>query len=133
MALAIVALLAGLGYPSYRAHLLRAHRTEAVEALLAAAAEQERFFLAHGRYAGAFASATGEPEAGLPVEPQSRGGRYRLALSLDPRGEYVASASPAAGRGQDEDRRCAQFSIHAGGLRTAVAADGSDSTRECWG
>jgi len=133
VALAVAALLASIAYPSYRAHLLRARRTEAIEALLATAAAQERFMLNHGRYAEDFAVGTGGLEPGLPMEPETRGGRYRLALAVSGDGGFRAMARPLPGRGQDQDEACAEFHIAADGARWARAADGRDSTRECWG
>ena len=130
--LAIVGVLASLAWPSYRQYVVRAHRSEAIEALLATAAEQERFLFHFGRYAEDFAGAAGSPGPGLPIGPESRGGRYRLALSLDPAGHYTASAQPVTGGGQELDRACAEFRIRADGLRTAFGADGRNSTEECW-
>ena len=129
---ALVAVLASIAWPGYRQYVLRAHRSEAIEALLATAAEQERFLMQHGRYAEDFTGSVGGLAPGLPLDPETRGGRYRLALSLDPAGRYTASALPVSGGGQDLDRTCAEFRIRADGLRTAFGADGRDSTDECW-
>lgn len=130
--LALVAALVSIASPGYRRHVMRAHRSEAMEALLATAAEQERYLTTHGRYAEDFAGAVASPAPGLPIQPQTRGGRYRLALSLDPGGRYTASAFPIVGGGQELDRSCAEFRIRADGLRAAFAEDGNDSTAECW-
>ena len=59
--LAIIGVLASLAWPSYRQYVVRAHRSEAIEALLATAAEQERFLIHFGRYAEGFAGAAGSP------------------------------------------------------------------------
>ena len=128
VALAIAALLAALAYPSYRHHLIRAHRTEAMESLLAVAAEQERHHLAHGRYAGSFSM---QGDTGLAVQPVTATGLYRLHLDEAGPSSYVASATPADGP-QAADLRCARFSIHASGQRAASDAAGRDTTRECW-
>ena len=50
VALVIVAIAASYAFASYRRYLLRSYRLEAVESLLAASAEQEKFYLAHGLY-----------------------------------------------------------------------------------
>lgn len=133
VALVIAATLAALSLPTYRAHLLRTHRFEAVEVLLTTASAQERFHLAHGRYAAQFAgeeAAADEPA--LPVAATSAGGRYRLELRDTGVDGYRALARPVEGRGQEGDARCAVFEIEATGRRSARDARGRDSTPECW-
>jgi type IV pilus assembly protein PilE len=127
--LALVGVLAGLAYPSYRAHLLRAHRIEAIEALLAIAAAQERFHLQHGRYADGF-----EPEVtpGLAVPPLTTGGRYQVRISSPAPAQYAARAAPHPGSGQDQDRRCSEFGLDDSGRRWAADSLGQDSTEACW-
>lgn len=49
--LTLIAIVAGLAWPSYAALSLKARRSEARAALLQAMQQQERFFSAHGRYA----------------------------------------------------------------------------------
>jgi len=129
---ALVAVLASIAWPGYRQHVLRVHRSEAIEALLATAAEQERFLTQHGRYAEVFSGSLGGLAPGLPLGPETRGGRYRLALSLDTGGRYTASALPVSGGGQDLDRTCAEFRIRADGLRAAFGTDGRHTTEEGW-
>ncbi len=130
--LALVAALVSIASPGYRQYVMRAHRHEAIEALLATAAEQERYLTTHGRYAEDFAVSGSSFAAGLPLLSETRSGRYRLALSLDPAGRYSASAFPVVGGGQELDRTCAEFRIRADGMRAASAEDGHDSTGECW-
>lgn len=133
VALAVAATLAALALPSYRAHLLRAHRIEALEALLAAASAQERFHLDQGRYASRFAGEDRDgAEPALPVPVLTRGGRYRLELQDVSADRYRVVALPVAGRGQEADARCARFELDSGGRRGARDALGRDSTADCW-
>lgn len=133
VALVIAATLAALALPSYRAHVVRAHRFEALEALLAAASAQERFHLAQGRYAFRLAGeAAGDDEPALPVPALTRGGRYRLELRDVAVDRYRVVAVPVAGRGQESDTRCASFEIESGGRRSARDALDRDSTPDCW-
>lgn len=129
IALAIAAILAAMAYPSYRQHLIRAHRTEAIESLLAVAAEQERHHLAHGRYAEDFRA---DDEAGLVIAPITATGMYRLDLAEAGPASFLAVATPVAGGPQAADRRCARFTMHANGRRSAFDDEGRDTTRECW-
>ncbi len=116
--LALVGVLAALAYPSYRGYLARAHRMEAIEALLTVAAAQERFHLQHGRYADGF-----EPEVvpGLALAPVTSGGRYALRLEGAPPGGFAALASP-----------CSQLALDGTGRRWALDGAGRDSTTDCW-
>jgi type IV pilus assembly protein PilE len=125
----LIGVLAGLAYPGYRQYLLRAHRMEAIAALLALAAAQERFHLQHGRYAEGF-----EPEVtpGLAVMPTTPGGRYRLRLGIGMPGHFVARAAPRRGSGQEGDERCGEFWLDDAGRRGAIDATGADSTAQCW-
>lgn len=127
--LALVGVLATWAYPSYRAHLLRAHRFEAIEALLAVAAAQERHHLGHGRYAAGL-----EPEVspGLDMAPVTTGGRYRLLVSASEPDGFVARAQVQQGSGQDGDARCSEFGLDEAGRRWASDRAGGDSTRHCW-
>lgn len=127
--LALVGILAGLAYPSYRGHLVRAHRIEAIEALLATAAAQERFHLQHGRYAEGY-----EPDVtpGLPLPPVTSGARYRLRISTAAPARYAASAAPRPGSGQEQDGRCSEFGLDESGRRWSVDSLGRDSTEACW-
>ena len=131
VALVVAATLAAIALPTYRAQVLRAHRFDAMEALLSAAAAQERFHLAQGRYA-AWLSGEGDGGPTLAVAPVTPGGRYRLELRDAGADRYRAQARPVSGRGQESDTRCAVFEIESSGRRSAQDAAGRDSTTECW-
>ena len=82
IALAVVAITTTFAIASYRGHLLRGYRVEAVQALLAAAAEQEKFHLAHGHYGDRLDAVAGSDPPGLPVASRTARGRYRLAVEV---------------------------------------------------
>jgi len=129
VALTLVGLLAGLAYPSYRGHVMRAYRMEAIEALLAIAAAQERFHLQHGHYAEGF-----EPEVapGLRLDPLTSGARYQLLISPVAPASFVARAVPRPGSGQEQDGRCSEFGLDDSGRRWAIDSVGRNSTTACW-
>jgi type IV pilus assembly protein PilE len=128
--LALVGVLGGIAYPSYRQQVLRAHRLDAIEALLAVAAAQERFHIAHGRYAERFAAGS---EPGLRLPPVTAGGRYELSVSVPEPESFIAAARPRHGSGQEADERCSELSIRADGARRALDRRGVDTTDACWG
>jgi type IV pilus assembly protein PilE len=129
LVVALAGILAAIAYPSYRAQLLRANRLEAIEALLAAAAAQERFHLAHGRYADRFAAGD---DGGLRVPAVTGSGRYELDLATPAPAEFIVRVTPRPGSGQEEDRRCSEIWIRADGRRGARDDLGGDSTLACW-
>jgi type IV pilus assembly protein PilE len=133
VALALAGVLAALAYPSYRAALLRAHRVEAIDALLGVAAAQERFHIQHGRYASRLDDGSDALEPVLTISAVTAGGRYRLALAGSGLNDFTATAAPLEGSGQDADERCSLFSIRANGQRAARYRRGADTTGLCWG
>ena len=114
---------------SYRNHLRRGHRSEAVQALLGAAVEQEKFHLANGRYGDRLDAAVGDDPPGLPVASRTPGGHYVLAIPVATAAEYRMVAT-AEGNGGDP--ACRSLSIDESGRRAAADARGADSTARCW-
>lgn len=122
----IIAVLAAIAIPNYRAYSQRSHRTEAKSALLRVQTQQERFYLDNDRFASSFAA--GE----LDMSDESENGVYELALSTTDgwADDFTATATPKAGGGtngvdQTTDTDCTSFSINSEGVRTA-------SSTECW-
>ena len=129
IALAVVAITTTFAIASYRGHLLRAYRVEAVQALLAAAAEQEKFHLAHGHYGDRLDAVAGSEPPGLPVASRTPRGRYRLAVEVADASAFRIVASTPDGA---DDPLCARMFIDESGRRTATDAEGRDSTTKCW-
>lgn len=129
LALAIVAITTTFAIASYRGYLLRADRVEAVHALLAAAAEQEKFHLAHGRYGDRLDAVAGSDPPGLPVASHTPRDRYRLAVEMADASAFRIVASTSSGSG---DPLCAKIVIDESGRRTATDIEGRDSTVKCW-
>ena len=115
--LALVALLAGTAFPSYRSHVQRAARTDAVEALTRVQAAQERFRSANGLYATQLSM--------LGVAERSTQGRYRLALVATGAEAYRATAR--AEGSQADDEACAQLTLD---VDTGLAKAGP--SERCW-
>jgi type IV pilus assembly protein PilE len=127
----VVAILASIAVPSYRSYVLRTHRTDATSMLLRIQSAQEKFFLQNNQYAASVALA---PPTGLGVGSVTEGGKYNVEVR-QPRGvmTFDAIATPAPGRGQQQDTRCQTFSITETGQRAARDSGGVDRTNECWG
>ena len=134
---AIIGLLAMIGYPSYEEYIRRANRTEAKNLMMRIAGEQEKFFSTFNRYSGSINGArTGDPATSglnMPDTTQDiRGGvldandraYYTVAVALtDANLGYTLTATPV-GTQQSSDR-CGDFVLDSRGTRTA-AEDG------CW-
>lgn len=88
--LAILAIIASIAVPSYREHLERGRRTDAMIALQDVAARQEQFYFDHNRYSASLAS--------IGASPSSPDGYYRITLLSESPVAFIARAEPAAGR-----------------------------------
>jgi type IV pilus assembly protein PilE len=132
VALVIVAITATYALASYRRYIVRSYRLDAVQGLLAAAAEQERFYLAHGRYSDRLDAAIGDEPPGLPVPSITLHRRYELAIELADAGVFRLVAMPLPNGGQGNDNECRRFSIDESGRRQARDSAGNDSTTRCW-
>ena len=129
IALAVVAITTTLAMASYRGHLLRGYRVEALQALLAAAAEQEKFHLAHGHYGDRLDAAAGSEPPGLPVASRTPRGRYRLVVEAADASVFRIVAIAVDGR---DDPLCPRMLIDESGRRSATDDEGRDSTLQCW-
>jgi type IV pilus assembly protein PilE len=128
---AIIGLLAMIGYPSYEEYIRRANRTEAKNLMMRIAGEQEKFFSTFNRYSGDINGArTGDPATSglnMPDTTQDiRGGvldandraYYTVAVALtDANLGYTLTATPV-GTQQSNDR-CGAFVLDSRGNRTA--------------
>jgi len=132
VALVIVAITASYAFASYRRYLVRSYRLEAVQALLTAAAEQEKFHLAYGRYSDKLDAVIGNEPAGLPVASITPHRRYEMTIELAAAGVFRLVAIPLTNGGQGNDTDCRQFSIDESGRRQARDSTGTDSTNRCW-
>jgi type IV pilus assembly protein PilE len=127
--LAVIGILATVAYPTYREHVLRARRNEALHALSAVVQAQERWRAGHARYAQSLES--------LGLLAHSRPGPHdQIELQNDEtRGHshFIAVARPSGA--QRADTRCAQLQMGMQGgvqLRTASDSQGGDTSRLCW-
>jgi len=120
--LVIVAILASIAVPSYRSSMLKSHRTDAKDALLSAAAMQERLYMQNNQYSADVDDIGGS---------ESPDGYYTISVVQpgDVITRYVLTAS-VAGK-QTDDTQCARFTLNQAGLRKAFDIDGADASK-CW-
>ena len=119
IALACVALLASLAWPTYQSLILRSQRSQARASLLQAAHWLERAASANGSYP----LAADVPATVLQVEGQ----RYKMTITSTVQ-SYTLSATPLGAQAADT---CGTLTINHLGVRSVQGA--SQTAAQCWG
>ena len=119
----IVAILAAVGYPSYRNHAIRSARSDARVELMDALTRQEQFFLNNKEYADTLAE--------LDFSGTSENGYYTLSIDTPTAGCaisncYAMRATPIGPQADDTD--CAALTINSNGAKSATGSDPAS----CW-
>lgn len=128
---AIVGVLAGIGYPSYQSYVLNSHRSEAKAELSQIALLQEQFYLDHNDYALSLplnATDTGETVLSGWIDESEH---YNFALGASSTVDAFSVIATAVGA-QANDNECVAFEIDNFGNASAVDSDGDDTTANCW-
>ncbi len=112
--------------------MLRSQRSDAKDALLALATQQEKFYLQCNTYATVIATAPDCAAGELQGASASENGWYDLAIDAADLTSFTVSATAAAGGNQAQDTACETFSVTGLGVRTALDSGGTDNTEECW-
>lgn len=114
---AVVALLAGIAYPSYQNQVLKSHRAEGKTALMQTAQRLERCFTASNTFTGCIT---------FPVTTEH--GRYKITVSpIPPVTTYTLSAAPQGA--QLKDTRCGTLTYTDANVKGRT---GSAPMSECW-
>ena len=122
IAVAVVALLAAVAYPSYKSHLAKGRRADAKQALLELAQTLERFYTERGTYAGAALGSSG-------VYPAvSIGGYYTMAINSQNADGFTISATPRSSQTGDA---CAVYQYNQAGEKT-VSSAATLTAAQCW-
>ncbi len=107
IAVAIVAILAAIAFPSYQSYVVRSSRAAAQSELLQLAALQEKIFLNSNSYSGDLNDPyTGRSDGGLGQQGGiTADGKYALELTPNviPTQTFTITAFPFVGRSQDGD------------------------------
>ncbi len=119
VAMACVAVLVTVAWPSYQSLVKRSQRAQARTALLQAAHWLERAASANGSYP----ASTDIPASVLQVEGQ----RYQIQVSSSPQ-SYTLSALPLGSQSADA---CGTFTLNHLGVRGVQGA--TQSAAQCWG
>ena len=129
----IVGILAAVAIPSYRNYVLRSQRSDAKDALLVLATQEEKHYLQCNAYAATIAAATNCAAGELQGTATSKNGWYQLvAAAPNPATGFSVTATAIAGQNQFQDTACRTFSVDQAGVRQADDSGGADNTAECW-
>lgn len=139
---AIVAILAGIAYPSYTRYVVDTRRTQAQGVLMQAASFQEKFMTQCGYYAAAFSGAApaalvcgGGPGAGtlpmLATHPDIQN-QYTLAIAPGPSGDFRRDyqlTAVAIGAQASRDTDCMDITLDSRGTKGQT---GPNAQGRCW-
>lgn len=117
IAVAIVAILASVAYPSYTAYVLRGKRADAETVLLQAAQYMQRYYAANNKYTGA------ELPDGLKVAPAQGTKNYDITVSVEAQ-TYTLTATPVT-----TDALCDKLTYDDKGDK---GEGGSGTVADCW-
>ena len=129
----IIGILAAVAIPSYRNYVMRSQRSDAKDALLAIATQQEKHYLQCNRYATTIGNATDCAGNQLQGSASSKNGWYTIEEPMT--GDtlnFSVTIAADAGDNQFQDTDCRKFTVTDRGVRTAEDAGGADNTAECW-
>jgi len=124
----VIAIIAAIAVPSYSSQVRKSRRTEARNALLDAAAREERFYATNNFYSVTAA------ELGYDALPANVGGNYyklSVACTLDANNkcsDFTLTAT--AINTQAKDTACATFTLNQTGLQNATGSATAQTT--CW-
>ncbi len=128
----IIGILAAVAISSYRAYVIRSRRSDAKDALLALANQQENHYLQCNTFATAIGAVTSCADGKLQGTSLSRNGWYSLAISAANATTFTVTATAVIGADQYQDIPCRMFIVDQAGVRTAADSGGADNTDECW-
>jgi type IV pilus assembly protein PilE len=129
IAVAVIGILAGIAYPSYRDYLRRSDRADAKTALLENAQFLERNFTVANRYdEDSAGNATDDADQFVDQSPRTpAAAKYTISLVADA-STFTLTAAPVAGGPMDGDA-CGSFTLDNLGVKDA---DGSLGGVTCW-
>jgi len=129
LVLVIMGIVSAIALPSYRQHVKRGHRAEAIAALLEAQHFMERYYSVQGRYDGTAEVPGKKPDLPLRLQGTPVGSdlRYELKLEAATVNSYQLTAQPVGAMASDT---CGTLTLNQTGLK---GLSGSDlNVADCW-
>ncbi len=129
IAVAIIGILAAIAIPNYQDQVRKARRSDAVSTLGDVVQALERCFSQYYAYDNnGCALVTGGAVAAY-TSPQ---GYYTISSTIMTANTFTLRAVPTTLHGQNEDTKCAQFTISHSGATAAVNSSSADTSDFCW-
>jgi len=135
IAIAVIAVLAAVVYPSYLSQIRKSGRSDAKVALSDAAQRLQRCFTTTSTYKPAAGTCTVVDSLTGSSGVSSTKGDYVVKLVNDTSytaTTYTLQATPATGSRQVQDTSCAKFTLTHTGVRGATNSSSVDTTSSCW-
>lgn len=137
---AVVAILAGVAYPSYQNHLRNTRRADAEGALLGFANAMERYFTENNTYLGTAGTQSDPEDSGSPwiyatqspIDGSTK--YYDLKISSDPAPTattYTLRAEPISTSPQASDK-CGTLTLTNTGVKGITGAAAGVVAGDCW-
>lgn len=129
---AVVGILAGIAYPSWRDYIARGRRTDGKSALLDLANRMERYYSQQNTYLGATLGSGGASDVrSSNLSPE---GWYTLSLTNLSASTYTLNATPRNAQATD-DSLCQTLTLTNLGIKGIANGPGgtpSGSVTQCW-
>lgn len=126
IAVAIVALLAAVAYPSYQEQIAKAKRADAASALMTGAQALERFYTSNGSYL----DANGDLAAVFPTQsPESGTAFYTISATALTANSFTLRATRTGSMAGD---RCGNLQLNSAGARTLHDNASGTDVADCW-
>ena len=130
---AIVGILAGIGYPSYQSYVLKSQRDDVRIALAWIQLLQEEYYLDHAKYASKFAQNAEDTGVDVLQGWLDDTDRYKFTFGVaSSAGSQAYSVVAEATDTQVYDTECQTYTVNSFGEFKAQDSKKSDSTATCW-
>jgi type IV pilus assembly protein PilE len=128
---AIVGILAAIGYPGYIEYVRRSHRAEAQTVLQQAAQYMQRFYAANNSFDKQVDGTTDNPglPTGLQQAPATGTAAYNLTISAVGSTTYTLLATRTGTMASD---RCGDLTLTSLGVKGIVNANTGVTWQACW-
>lgn len=115
----IVAILASVAFPNYRAFILKSQRSEAKAAVLKAAVNQEKWYLTNNAYT------TDLSKLGFKSPFKTDSGKYQISVTAaTPTNDFSVTATRVPT--DEETSKCKTYTIDSNGTKTSAPYT------DCW-
>lgn len=126
---AILGIIAAIGYPSYLDHVKKTRRAEGMGALLELADRMERHYSDFGTYDKVIGGVVSDMAVADIYQATTKNGYYTLSIAAGTDNvQFTASATPTS-KGQQDTDKCGTFTINS--LGTKSVSGGSLTIDDC--